>query len=363
MHPIARLAATAVLVVPALVPAPVGAQETSPPAPGNGRRLSDAQVAGLLEQLATLREQLETGKGGNNAKALELFRQAAASDKAALDLYLACVKADQFDKEERRESEFRDWKNGNDSFHESKEHLAVLRLQLHYLVATIEVARAEKLADAIPAVEDYLDFLFAVEKATLYPKDLDGRNVGRLRQVADQPILSTAFARRYKLDLTLTPPEGWPEGPGNVAQLFDGILMPYYREAGMSAALMGAWDRRIAQAKALAALHQEEEDLRAYNRFVEEHLPRLLWGQARDRFLHQDQFGGAQDLLAVIKENLAHPDAGAWLSEFQAIVEQGGSRPSSNPDPDDGPATDAPATNNRGSGSPTLRDLLEKRDR
>ncbi len=341
--------ATALVILAPVLPS-VRAQGAN-----DARQLTESQIANLLKQLESLQEQLLESKKDNNAKAIDVFRQAADSDKAAYALFLNCVKSTQFDKEEKRESAFREWKSNNSEFHQSKEHLAILRLQLHFIVATIAISEAKKFEDALPAINFYLDFFTNVEKAIIHPRKLNGRSIGRLRQAAGVAVFSTPFAKFYKLDLTITPPSGWPASPREVGGVFDDFLLPYYRSAGKGEMLIATWDKRIAQARSFATIHREEDDLRAYNEFIESTLPTLQWGRARDVFSHQNQLAGATAMLGLIKINLSHPGVNAWLGEFTSLVSQG---TTSAPTAETTNSATDTATNT--DDTKTLRELLKK---
>ncbi|MDG2125863.1 MAG: hypothetical protein P8J87_19335, partial [Verrucomicrobiales bacterium] len=214
---------------PVLLAAIASLATTGTPATAQQTALTESQAAVIIKQLEALQLTLNGSKESNNSKALAAFAQAATSSKLALGLYLSCVKEQSFVKQEKRESEFRDWKKRSEDFHKSLEFQLVLRMQLLYLIATIEASEADEIKDALPAVETFVTFYLQIDKLLQYPEDLK-RGTGRLRDFASSGILGSAFAEHYKLDATVTPAAGWPMDPTDINELFDGVLLPLYRD-------------------------------------------------------------------------------------------------------------------------------------
>lgn len=284
-------------------------------------QLSEEQVTRLLQELSSIRDKIVSGKENINQKALSAFKQAAVSDRGPYDFHLECVNAVDFEKTNRRESEFREWKSSNDDFLKSPEHVAVLRCQLLYLIAMLEADQAKSLEEALPALNEFLAYAAQTELLLANPEKLKGGSAGRLRGVAASGVLATPFAKRFQLDITLKAPEGWPDNPREIDTLYENVVLPYYRKKPDAEKLAASWDQRIGRIRAIAAIAQEEEDVRAYQEMTERRIPILEWGKARDAFAYGNQLAGAQSMLAIIRDNLAHPNAEQWIADFSNLVQ------------------------------------------
>jgi hypothetical protein len=85
----------------------------------------------------------------------------------------------------------------------------------------------------------------------------------------------------------------------------------------MASSLMQAWTKRIAHETEAAAAPGFRE---AEEKFVAERLPRLRWGQMRELFALGQQETAAASMLAHIKTNMAHREAGNWIEELRNLL-------------------------------------------
>ena len=78
----------------------------------SGQSLTPEQLASLKMRLESLKSNLNSHITSRNTTAGQSFLNAAANPKAALELYLNCVKMVEYDREGRPEADFRAWKDG-----------------------------------------------------------------------------------------------------------------------------------------------------------------------------------------------------------------------------------------------------------
>jgi hypothetical protein len=146
------------------------------------------------------------------------------------------------------------------------------------------------------------------------------------RQALDQPVLSTAVARKFKLDSTLTPPDGWSPLPADIGTIYESAILPFYRAKKDPARLQSVWTKRIQQEGALASAADSEFQTKYFREVAQ---PRLEWGMARDMFRAGNR-QAATKMLMVINQNPGHKDALEWVKDMRDLL----SRP-----PEPGPAT------------------------
>ena len=292
-----------------LAPKPPGAPapQTAPPA----QPLDEKEIAKTLARLEELTKSLDESKFGHNAKIIKELREAGMSSDKSFALWLDCKKDVDFDQLGKSLTEFADWKR-RQTKDPNKERDAEFQMQVQWLSIVLMDANAKNDAargDAVAAASQFLDAL--VERLR--------RAEGRIQGAANENVLTSVFARHYKLDASVTPKEGAAYVPGNVDAIYEGMIFPYYRSCNQPASLMNAWKKRIEQQTAIAAAFPFKE---AQEKFRDEKLPELLWGQARELFGLGQETSAAQTMLSLIQTHMGHKKASEWLAEFSALLKK-----------------------------------------
>lgn len=324
----AQTAPTTPLATPATTPA-------APPAAS--KPLNEKVAADLLKSLNDLANQLDTAKGRKNGEALRAFQEAMTSDDKAFTLFADCKKQVDFEDKGQTGSEYGDWKRGDGKNWHEPDACAMLKLQLRWLVLTIEAANARTettFGQVVSQVPSYLEAMLTDWKR------LGGRFRGELRN----DVLSSVYAKNFKLDQTIERLQGWEYSAGNVDGIYDAILLPYLRQKRSLQGIQTAWQNRIRQQsemvevaernarkdenasgngrgpdprRATQAANRAEEEV---VKFKEEKLPRLQWNALKDVYLlGNEEFAGPQ-LLSHLRSNLGHKDADHWILELAKLL-------------------------------------------
>jgi hypothetical protein len=281
----------------------------TPQAPPPPQPLDSKESAKRVAEAEELTKKLEEMKFGYNAKIIKELREAGTSSDKAFALWLDCSKTVDFDQRGRTLTEYSEWKR-RQTKDPNRERDGELQLQVQWLTivlmdanARTDAARAEAVAAAVLFVDNVVDRLRKSE--------------GRMHGVAGQNVLGSVFAKHYKLDSSVRPREGGAYSPGDVDGIYDGMILPYYRDTEQPTSLMAAWKKRIAQQTAIAEAFPFRE---AKEKFTAEKLPELLWGQARELFMLGQEQSAAQTMYSLIQANLGHRRASEWLNEYISLL-------------------------------------------
>lgn len=269
--------------------------------------LTEEQLEKILAELDSIEAVVEGKRMSTRSSAVEMFRNASASDKAAYEFYMACIKEIQFDRRDARYSEFRDWRDRNEEKLKDKGNVAALRLQLQYLVMTLRVAEGVERELIVPELEKFVAGIVA------NAENLEGAGMRTLRGAVNR----TVFAEAYELNQTLRV-ENWSFTPGNHASVYDETVLPFFREHNPGS-LSAAWDRRIGLEKTMTELTQAENVV-ALEKFQTERLPRMMWAKAVDVYENASQQQGALSMIQLLRSNADHPDATRWLQTFRNLL-------------------------------------------
>ncbi len=302
--------------------------------------ITQDQLENLKKQLKALEEEQAAHLSQRNSSAGDIFLRASSDPKAAFELWEKCTKLIEFDREERKDSEFREWKDGNSDKARDDRFLESLMIQLKYVGLSCQAAEAEKIEEIFPSILSYVDGLSRME-------ELPTNNV--LKSVAD-----SNFAKAYNLESLLGKNGRWESVPFSIRGIYDKTILPHLREKN-TAGLMNAWDKRIEQQTRLAqslntAMEEAERELRlaegdrqAGNKkralqdlvngdrssmmqshdkddFVREELPRLKWAKLKDQFKYVDAVAGASGMLQFVKEHLTHELGEEFMSDFKNVI-------------------------------------------
>lgn len=298
------------LILPVVVFSMLGSLHADP--------LSEADRIALEEQLEKIQKRSEDRVGGLYRRAVQDYRSAIRSDSATMELYLKCVEKVRFDDEKRKASEFRDWKRKNKERLKSGSMRMALRHQLSWLLLSIEAARREgDLASLGEQAIKHLDQIFANADVL---KDH--------RAILGEDALSSVFARAYKLNIKV---KDWPKSALDIAGIYEHVILPPLREGGRYGAMRNAWKHRI---KHEGMVHEKwgetagnsigtKDALRpaAYEKFLAETRPQLLWKMEVDCFGAGDEKTAALNMLKHLQTYITHKDAPEWIKGFQSLIQ------------------------------------------
>ena len=282
--------------------------------------LSPADREALLENLEKLRGTVTDRVDARFRAAIVAYRSAMASEGAAHEFYLKCVKKVNFDDRHRKASEYTEWKKREEDKLSDTNMRRALMHQLRWLVFTLQAASEKadinKLA---PEAQQIVDDLFN-DPATLTSQ----------QEILGQNVTGTVFARAYEIGGIKL--EKFPFSPLHLGQIYDAVLLPQYRASGDIQALRAGWLKRIRQegmifedvhAKSKTngrSLAPEAGRSPAQERFHTETLPDLRWQMEIDLFRSGDQRYAALRMLEHIKTHLTHSRAREWSDELKALL-------------------------------------------
>jgi hypothetical protein len=279
--------------------------------------LTPEQIATITKQLTELEGQIDKMRNDTLSSVLQKLRAASGSDAAAMALYLECeklvsVERKELDRDEAKRLAERIERSGERRNGEDKDEgdaALAIRLQLQYLILTLEAHEAKDRAPLIPKLQAYIQDVLA--NAT----KLKGRAFGQLAGDLGgdrNPIVSAFQIQRYLQT------ENWTTRPADIAGMWTQTILPWYLENKPSE-LATLWDNRLtAQATFLKATMPEAE----YALWLQNEFPALRWDRAEYLVLKgPTPINGLADMLKLIKEFPGHPDAPKWLKGMRAYVE------------------------------------------
>ena len=300
--------------------------------------LSDSQKEAIKKLVEDLRAKAEGTFLSKNSGAAQEFRAAAASPKAALELYLKCEKLINFDNMNKKESDWREWRDKNKAQYEFEPFVSALQLQLQYLFLATKLNQAgDDLSTVFGELTEFMKALGSL-KSPPHP-------------YLNDDISQSVFAEVYELDEVLDSSELWENNPLDVGGIYEKTILPYLRH-NLPSNLESAWASRIQQETALAKLFISFEDGmddymrrnegenqaerrhltqmanfvrdRAKNgyKFQTERLPVLMWGRYGDQFkFGSDKANTVKSMLALIEANLGHDNVKGWLDQVEGITD------------------------------------------
>jgi hypothetical protein len=285
--------------------------------------LSDADRETLLENLEQLQESADSKVDAKFRVALAAYREAIGSDDAAMELYLNCIEKVNFEDQQKKSTDFREWKRSQvDKLADPGLRLA-LRHQLRWLVLTLQ-ASSEK-ADRtklIPEAQQIVDSIF-----------LDTAKLRNQQETLNQSVTSSVFARAYEINSAKV--EMWPLSPISLDQVYEQILLPPNRKSSRLNQLQATWTKRIQQESAKVQYWSEHEQKPkdekrvgmasemqnpAYEKFLTQAKPSLQWEMELDLFSHGDESGAAVRMMNHLQKNLTHPSVRQWAKQFGALL-------------------------------------------
>lgn len=289
--------------------------------------LSDADRETLLENLDKLKEGAEAKMEAKFRLAIIAYRNAVASDDAAIQLYLNCTEKVNFDDQQKKSSDFREWKRKEDDKLSDPALRLALRQQLRWLILTLQAASENADRNKLAAeAQIIVDSIFSD------PGKLSGQE-----KTLAQAVTSSVFARAY--DINSVKVEKWPLSPVQLEQVYTDILLPPYQKPGRDRELRAVWLKRIQQEGAKVEHmavekprngNENREEKRIgmasasrppeYDKFLEDTVPKLQWEMEMDLFRNGDQSGAAVRMLAHLEKHIAHPSARQWGEELRGLL-------------------------------------------
>ena len=282
---------------------------------GQAQQLSPEQRQSLLGELEKLEETVNEKRLSVRSSAVDAFRAASSSPKAAYDFYLRCHKELKFTRAEARESEYRAWREKQESRMKSDEAMTALQIQLQYLVITLRRAEGAKLETLIPEIETFVANIVA-----------NVEELGSASRILMEPVNRTIFAEAYELNQSLKL-DSWAFAPGNYQEVYNNIIFPFYR-AEKPEMLAAAWDKRIQ----LEKFHTEttrEDDKIALTKLEDEKIPRLYWAKSVDLFENGFEDQSVLTMMNILRSQSDHPDASKWIEQLKGLL----STPAAPPEP------------------------------
>ncbi len=283
--------------------------------------LSPAEREALLQKLEELRSNADSQVDARYRAAIAAYQAAMDSDEAAIGLYLNCVEKLNFEDQQKKSSDFREWKR-RESERLSDPGLGMaLRLQLRWLILTLRAASANTdRQQLVPAAREVVDAIVN-----------EAEKLKNQQQILDQPVVSSLFARAYRIGEVKV--EDWALSPGRIGEIYEKILLPPLRSPQQLDALRTAWLRRISQETRLQEFMPRQQDpgkrrigmadaMRGpeLDLFIAEQVPEMQWSMEMDLFRHGDERDAAVRMLAHLERHLGHKSAREWATAFTALL-------------------------------------------
>jgi hypothetical protein len=282
--------------------------------------LSDADREALLDNLEKLRETVDSRQNGKYRMALSTFRNAMSSDDQAMELYLNCIEKVNYEDEQKKTQEFREWKRKEAEKLSDPGLRRALRFQLSWLVLTLQAAAENPDMTRLSRdAESIVDSIFS-----------DAESLASQEQILSQAVTSSVFARAYEVNNVKV--EKWPLAPAQLEDVYSQLIFPPLRKPSQVSALRSAWIKRIQQERAKHKNWGDTgrgDDRRGNNqaaqaikdeRFASDTLPKMQWSMELELYRYGDESGAAVRMLAHLEKYLTHPSAREWGEQFKALL-------------------------------------------
>lgn len=286
-----------------------------------GDALSAPEREALLQKLEEMRANADSKVDARYRAAIAAYQAAMSSDEAAMDLYLNCVEKVNFKDQQRKSSDFREWKRREEDKLSDPGMGMALRLQLRWLILTLRAASVK--ADRDQLVSGAREVVDAIVT--------DAEKLKNQRQILDQSAVSSLFARAYEIGEVKA--SNWVFSPGQIGEVYEKILLPPLRATRQVDSLRTAWLRRISQeTRILEFLPEQGESGKRrvgmanamrgpeLDQFIAETVPELQWTMEIDLFRHGDERNAAMRMLAHLEKNLSHKSARKWTTELSELL-------------------------------------------
>ncbi|MBB5352925.1 hypothetical protein HNR46_003174 [Haloferula luteola] len=291
--------------------------------------LTDADRDQVLQRLDTFKEEAGQKASSRLGDASSALKNAMASDKAALELYLKCVEQADFIAAKRTSNDFRDWKRRNREWLESDGFGTAVRHQIRWLMLSLKASANPNQVESLgPEALECLEGIFR-----------DPKNLAAHTTFLATPSQETLFAKAYGIQGDRL--ENWPSAPIqkedhkiSLAETFSQAIFPSYRKSKNFAGLRSAWDRRIHFEEVMAGFwtgddrrqdkHLEElaeqGNLPGRTDFLRTTQPDLEWQKEMDLFQSGDQKKAVVALVEHLEQNVTHSKAREWEAELREAL-------------------------------------------
>lgn len=314
----------------------------------------DAPPINAAEILATLRQLREAQTAQEKSArqtAIQQAAQGAASGERALALWVEAVRITQFQGAAQENSAFREWKDREGEGLKSREGQAAAQLFFKWLGLTLQRSSGVTVKELLPQLIAYAREATALDAAEealeeTIRKERDAasgmpRRSSAREKVADSQSVKRAIDQVFKRPLSASPvvewlkigeflnPEEWEANPGNIDGIFQKIVLPELR-AQKDPRALEYWDIRLKREAEAATVRRVDFEIAKFNTVRR---PELLWSRAVEMATIGLKNRAATEMLALIKANPTHPDAGKWIGELEKLLTPQPSTPSAVPTP------------------------------
>jgi len=293
--------------------------------------LTAADREALLENLEKIRENAESKVDARFRMAISAYREAMSTDESAMDFYLKCIEKVNFEDQQRKNSDFRDWKRKEGDKLGDQAFRLALRVQLRWLILTLRASSEKaKLSELAVEAQEVVDSIFR-----------DADKLAGQAQTLGQPVTSTVFARAY--DIGGLDKETWPLSPVQLDAIYNQVIFPQLRTPARVESLRAAWIKRIQQEitkfdvinrngggnggnggiKKAAGNGGGTEigpGSPEHEKFMTENVPQYQWDMEMDLFRSGDEAGAAVRMIAHIQKHLEHKSSRDWTQQLKALL-------------------------------------------
>ena len=274
--------------------------------------LSEADREALLEKL----KEVQAGAGGRAMEragsALSAFRAAVGSDDKAHELYMKCVEKVRFQDEKLSAQQFREWRRKHKEKEDSDGFRRVLRHQLNWLLLTVEANAMEEGDEGELSTR-----AIAALDAIIGDEELEGDDF----KILEEDVTKTVFALAYGISSD----DKWPTSPAKLQEVYQHHILPPLAAKKNIPAFRSAWGKWVQQEANLQEAKSKSpgkgERSAAFDRFVVEKRPQMLWELEREVYGMGDQKGGALAMLKHLERFKGHKNEVQWTKEFLEILE------------------------------------------
>ena len=294
-------------------------------------------MKGLITALKQIKEKRASAEKATSARVMQDFRNASASNAAAIAFYERAVQATQYDGKTHAPSDFQDWLKTDADKLKSDGMQNAARLHLNYLILTIQRAggaTTKQLEQGLLAHIAAVIAAGAVDDAVLARRDKaqDLKDAGFKsakgakppskeplfwdQDLIKQGVEKSVFVQWYGVSKMISDVSDWESIPGNLDGMYQKTLLPYYREIKDLRAI-AYWDAKIQQEGQQAtssALSFKIEQFNAVRR------PQLLWKRALDMIAIGQRNRGLGEMLNLIKSFPDHQDLPDWITTLEGLI-------------------------------------------
>jgi len=263
----------------------------------------------MLKDIDVIKQQVSKSRKDFTNAANSAFFTASSSTTSTYNFYLKCYKEINFTRKGVPESDYRDWKLKNRDYLSSKEHSIVRRLQLKFLLITLEAATIsekkyrEKIIPELIALMDNCLSIYST--------------LGEAKNELHSEATDSVFTKVYNIKPSLKRLVNWPRSPMDFSDIYEFTILPAFRNSGRIEELKAAWNKRISQEIALVLAIDNFEAERYFNINI---LPNLKWAKYLDMLRAGDERNALISMVNLISNNTRHPQIDRWLYEIEGYI-------------------------------------------